>query len=393
VTGLVVVETQEHWSLLGEVVILLLIQLGGLGFTVGASLLLLTIGGGGHLRTALLANEGAPYQSLTEIIAISRRIVRFVLVTEGIGAVVLTFLFLPHQPAASAAWHGLFHAVSAFCNAGFDLQGGYRSMTGYQESAGMNLALIALIQAGSLSYIVLSDAWTKRSWRQMTVDTRLVLVTNAVLVVVGTIAFLVVEWNAALGEAPTVTKPLTALFHSISTRTAGFASVNLGDLEPATLLLWMGLMLIGGASGSTAGGVKLTTIAIVIVAIMSTLRSDPETHLFRRRIAASQVFLAMGIIALFVFAHFLLTLLLTYTEAVSGAGDKPFIDLMFETMSAAATVGLSTGITPEMSDPGKLILCLAMFFGRLGPLTLAYAVTQRQQPARYRYPQVRVRIG
>lgn len=231
----------------------------------------------------------------------------------------------------------------------------------------------------------------------LAVDTRLALVTNAVLVVVGTVAFLLVEWNAALGTASNITKPLTALVHSVSVRTARLCLGQPWGRRASDIAVVDGPDADWRCHRVDRRGVKLTTITIaiiiVIVAIVSTLRSDPETHLFRRRIAAPQVFLAMGIIALFLFAHFLLTLLLTYTKAVTGTGDKPFIDLMFETMSAAATVGPSTGITPEMREPGKLILCVAMFFGRIGPLTLAYAVTQRQQPARYRYPQGPVRIS
>lgn len=393
VTGLVVVETQEHWSLLGEAVILGLIQLGGLGFTVGASLLLLTIGGGGRLRVALLAQDGPPVMPLSEIIAISRRIVQFVFLTEAIGAALLTARFARDMPFPAALWHGVFHAISAFCNAGFDLQGNYISMLAYQESVWMNLALMGLIQAGSLSYIVLGDAWASRSWRKMALDTRLVLLTNAILVGLGMAAFLLVEWDASLQGVTETARPLAALFQSVSARTAGFATVGFGDARDTTLFVWVGLMFIGGASGSTAGGVKLTTIAIVAVAIVSNLRGNPETQVFRRRIAPSQIFTAMGIMVIFLGTHFLLTALLAYVEATVGTTGATFVDIMFETMSAAATVGLSTGITPDLSEPGKVILCVAMFFGRLGPLTLAYAITRRQQPARYRFAETRVRIG
>lgn len=393
VTGLIVVDTQDHWSFLGEAVILILIQLGGLGFTLGASLLLTSVGRGKSLRTALLAQDGAPTLALSDVVSLTKRIVRFVFLTEAIGAVLLSIRFWQDESPLVAIWHGVFHAVSAFCNAGFDLQGGYRSMIGYQDSLWVNLTLIALIQAGALSYIVLSDVWSKRSWRSFTLDTKLVVVTNAILLVIGTVVFLAVEWNASMLDVSTWDKPLISFFQSVAARTAGYASVNLGDARDATLFLWVGLMMIGGASGSTAGGVKLATIAIVVVAIMSTLRGQQATHVSNRRIPASQVFLAISVIAVFVFVHFMTTFALAFTESVAGAQDLAFVAVMFETMSAAATVGLSTGITPLLSDAGKLILCFTMFFGRLGPLTLAYAITRRMQPVRYRLPETQVRIG
>jgi trk system potassium uptake protein TrkH len=393
VTGLVVVDTQHHWNFIGELVILILIQLGGLGFTVGASLLLLSLGRGGRLRTALLAQDGAPTLSLSDALSVAKRIVRFVFVTEALGALLLTARFWQDEPPLIAVWYGIFHAVSAFCNAGFDLQGDYVSMIGYQGSWWVNLTLIALIQAGALSYIAISDVWSKRAWRPLALDTKLVLVTNAILLAIGMLAFLVVEWNTSMAGVTTSDKPLIALFQSVAARTAGFASVNLGDAHDGTLFLWVGLMMIGGASGSTAGGVKLATVAIVVVAIMSTLRGHRATHIANRRIPASQVFLAIGVITVFVLAHFMFTFALTFTESIFGSQDIPFVAVMFETMSGAATVGLSTGITPSLTEPGKLILCLTMFFGRLGPLTLVYAITRRRRPVRYRLPESHIRIG
>jgi trk system potassium uptake protein TrkH len=393
VTGLVTVDSQAQWSFIGEVTILLLIQIGGLGFTVGASILLVTMGRGGKLGTALVAQDGAPTLPLSEVVTLSSRIVRFVLVTEAIGALVLTIRFLEDRSPLEALWFGVFHAVSAFCNAGFDLQGDYRSMTEYHASPWVGLTLMSLIQAGALSYIVLHDVWVRRRWRDLALDSKLILLGNALLLVLGAVVFVAVEWNAAMAGLSDWSKPLTGLFQSVSARTAGFATIDFGDARPVTLFLWIGLMMVGGASGSTAGGIKITTAVLIMVAIMATLRGHPETQVFGRRIPSAQIFLAMGIVFLFVFTHFMLTLCLVLTETAVGSGDFAFIDLMFETMSAAATVGLSTGITPEISGPGKLILCVAMFFGRLGPLTLAYALTRRQRPARYRFPETRVRLG
>jgi trk system potassium uptake protein TrkH len=205
---------------------------------------------------------------------------------------------------------------------------------------------------------------------------------------------MVAEWGRSLSPLPAEYRPLAALFQSVSARTAGYSSVNLGDLHALTLFVWVGVMLIGGASGSSAGGVKLTTIGVVVAAVVSTLRGREEPTVFGRRIATALVFRAMTIIAMMILVHFLATAALGVTEDVFGPNrDFTFISLMFEAMSALATVGVTTGITPSLTVAGKLALCATMLFGRLGPLTAAYALQRRQRPVRYRLPTAPVRIG
>ena len=394
VTGLVTVDTQQHWNFAGELVILLLIQAGGLGFMVGASLVLQTLRRGQtRLSDAVLIQNGAPTLSLREAGYLARRIVRFTLVTEAIGAALLTIRFAREMPLPEALWHGTFQAVSAFCNAGFDLQGGYLSLIGYRTDVWVNVVIMLLIQAGALSYIALADVARERRWSPLPLDTKLVLIANAVLLASGTATFLAAEWSRGLADTPESARPLAALFQSVAARTAGFASVNFGDLHTVTLFVWMGIMLIGGASGSTAGGVKLTTIGVVVVAVVSTLKGREEPTVFGRRLATPLVFRAMAVIALMFLAHFVATVLLAITENLIGGSEVGFVELMFEAMSALATVGLTTGITPDLTTAGKLVLCGAMFFGRLGPLTAAYALQRRQHPIRYRLPVAPVRIG
>lgn len=393
VTGLVVVDTQDHWNFLGELVILVLIQAGGLGFMVGASLVLATLRRGGSLRDSLLLQDGAPTLSLREATSLSMRILRFIVVAETIGAVALTARLARDEPFPVALWHGIFTSIAAFCNAGFDLQGNFISLAGYAESKWINGVVILLIQAGALSYIVFSDVWTKRQWPGLALDVKLVLLTNVILLIGGAALFLVLEWNYSMATIEPWARPLTAFFQSTSTRTAGFATIAFGEVHPATLFLTIGLMLVGGASGSTAGGIKLATMAVLALAVMSTVRGQHETQAFGRRIATPLVFRAMAVMALFLFAHFLLTLALAISEDVVAHNQFGFLPMMFETMSAMATVGLSTGITPELSTAGKVILCIAMYIGRLGPLTAVYALQRRQQQARYRFPEGSVRIG
>ncbi len=393
VTGLVVVDTQDHWNFLGEFVILILIQAGGLGFMVGASLVLASLRRGSSLRDSLLLQDGAPTLSLSEATSLSMRILRFIIVAESIGAVALTSRFIRDEPFHVALWHGIFSSISAFCNAGFDLQGNFVSFAGYAESTWINAVAILLIQAGSLSFIVYGDIWTKRHWRTFALDVKLVLITNAILLIGGAVLFLALEWHYSMAAIEPWARPLTALCQSTSTRTAGFATIAFNDVHPATLFLTIGLMLVGGASGSTAGGIKLATIAILALTVMSTVRGQHETQAFGRRVSTQLVFRAMSITALFLFAHFVLTLALAISEDVVAGKEFGFLPMMFETMSAMATVGLSTGITPEVSTAGKVILCIAMYIGRLGPLTAVYALQRRQQQARYRFPEGSVRIG
>jgi trk system potassium uptake protein TrkH len=394
VTGLITVDTQTHWNFAGELVILALIQTGGLGFMVGASLLLQALRRGQtRLSDVLLVQDGAPTLSLREAHDLSGRIVRFTMLVEAAGAILLTIRFSRDMPLHDAIWYGTFHSISAFCNAGFDLLGGFQSLSPYQTSIWINAVIMALIQAGALSYMVFGDILARRKWSALTLDTKLVLTVNAALLIVGAGVFLIAEWSRAMVSMPESSRPLAALFQSVSARTAGYATVNLGDLHAVTMFVWVGIMLIGGASGSTAGGVKLATFGIVIAAVISTLRGREETTLFRRRVSTVLVFRAMAVITLMVLTHFLITIALGVTEDLIGHNDPSFIALMFEAMSALATVGLSTGITPAMTTAGKLVLCFAMLFGRIGPLTAAYALQRLQHPVQFRLPVAPVRIG
>lgn len=393
VTGLVTVDTATHWSFFGELVILILIQLGGLGFMVGASLVLVSLGRGVSLRDTLLIQDGSPTLSVREATDLSKRILRFTLIAEAVGAVILSAMYMREEPPHVAIWKGIFHSISAFCNAGFDLNGEFRSLAAYDSSPVVLVTVMGLIQFGALSFMVLSDMWNRRRWSTLQLDTKLVMITNGLLVLGGMAGFLIVEWNSALAEVPEWSRPLNALFQSVAARTAGFASVDFGEARHSTLFLWIGIMFIGGAAGSTAGGVKLATIAIIVLAVISTLRGQVEPQAFGRRIATSLVFRSLAIIALFLAAHFALTLSLVVTEDLFNPNAPSFVEMMYETMSAMATVGLTTGITPSLSDAGKLVLAVGMFFGRIGPLTAAYALQRHQHPVKYRYPEAMVRLG
>lgn len=393
VTGLVTLDTATHWNWFGQLIILILIQIGGLGFMVGTSLVLSLVSPGrGRLRHQLLISGNIPTLSIREAVAMAGRIARFTFVVEATGAVLLTLYFLGEREPATALWHGIFHSVSAFCNAGFDLQGNFDSFTAFKGALFLNAVLIVLIQAGSLSYLAFHDIAEKRRWGRISGNTRLILTFNAMLIIIGTAVFLGAEWNSAMADTPAATKPLQALFQSVSARTAGFATTDFSTATSITTFVWLPLMFIGGASGSTAGGIKLATIAVILIAVLSEARGKTHPEAFKRRIPIPVILRAMTVATLFILIYFTMTLVLIAVEQSFGQG-QTFSAVLFEVMSAQATVGLSTGITPELSEPGKYVIILTMFVGRLGPLTVAYALAQRQQPTHYRFPEMRVHIG
>lgn len=393
VTGLVTVETQEHWSFFGELVILILIQLGGFGFMAGTSLVLIALGRSSSLRANMMMQDGSPTMSLQDVSRVSIKIVKFMLVVEAIGAVILSLHFMRYENPLVAVWWGIFHSVSAFCNAGFDLQGNFGSMNNHNESPVLLVTLALLIQFGALSYMVLADLARTRGWKRLQLDSKLVLIMNFSLIFGAAIMFLVVEWNSAMVGVEDGWKPLNALFQAIAARTAGFTSVDWALAHNATDYLWIAIMMIGGAAGSTSGGIKLATLAVIIITVVSTAKGQSEPQAFGKRISHQIVYRALAIIALFMATHFVLSLMLVITEDVLNSEEFPFVTLMFETMSALATVGLTTGITPDVSVGGKLVLILGMFIGRLGPITAVYALQNKQRPDRYRFPEANVRIG
>jgi trk system potassium uptake protein TrkH len=303
--------------------------------------------------------------------------------------VILLLAFSRHTSWGNASWWGIFHSVSAFNNAGFDLQGEFRSVTAYQQDWPALVPLAGLIILGSISYTVIADVAGRRSWRRLSVDTKLILSTSAMLLLVGTGMWLVTEAAnpATLGPLAWPDKVLNAAFHSVSLRTAGFNAVPLSELREQTLFFNMALMFIGGASGSTAGGIKVQTFSLLFFAILASIRGSEYVVAFGREIPQGLVYRALSIALLAVAMVFAVALILTITEPFN------FTDVFFEAVSAFGTVGLSTGITPELSIWGRLVLIGTMFVGRLGPLTLVLALAARAERPNYRYASGTCKIG
>ena len=387
-TGLVVVDTGTHWSGFGHVVILVLVQLGGIGFMTSSTMLLLLIGSGVTIRQRLLLREALGGGTLGSVLQLARRVIVFTLAIETVGAVILTLRFLGTVEPPRALWWGIFHAVSGFNNAGFDLMGGYRSLISFNQDGAVLLTVAGLMLAGATSYAVVEDVLTQRRFVRLALDTKLVLVSMVGMTVLGTLAMLFTERSnaATLGGMEPLPRFLNAFFLA-ATRTGGFSSVDMGRITQDGLVVLMALMFVGGAAASTAGGIKVQTFSILFFAIVSSIRGRPDVEAFRRRVPQVLVMRALSVALLGVAAVFVLFFCLNVTEQF------PFEQVMFEAFSAFSTVGLSTGITAETSGAGRVILIVAMFVGRLGPLSLALALAARERRPSYQWPEEPIRIG
>jgi len=319
--------------------------------------------------------------------------VRWTFLLEGFGALILAVRFAFMMPVGRAVWMGVFHAVSAFCNAGFDIfasvdTGG--SLTAFASDPVVNLVLVMLINLGGLGFFVWDDLLRSRKWSRLAVYTKLVVLINGILVLGGFLLFLLLEWNnpATLGAMSLGEKLLAALFQSVTTRTAGFYSIPQGNLTGASLAVTDVLMFIGGASGSTAGGVKTVTFALVILSAAATFRGREQVTVFRRQISQRQLLDAAAIVSL------VFSLSCAGAVFLSAGNSLNFSHCLYETISALATVGLSTGITPTLNMASRLVLIVFMFFGRVGIMTigLAFLYSDRTRD-RFRYAEEKLLIG
>ena len=388
VTGLVVVDTSTYWSVVGQVVILALFQVGGVGFMTSATVLLLLSRRRMTLRQRLLLREALGTRELGSVLTLARNIMIFTLVVEGIGAAILTLRFLGDVDLPRAAWWGVFHAVSGFNNAGFDLFGPNRSLTDYSRSPLVLLPIAALFLVGSLSYTVVEDVVRHRRFVALALDTKIVLVTTAGLTGLGTLALLFTERAnpGTFGEMDPATRLLNAFFQTVS-RTAGFSSVDIGAMTEDGLFVLMGLMFIGGSAASTSGGIKVQTFGLLFFAIIAAVRGLDHVEAFRRRVPTSQVFRALSIALLSIAVVFVVALALNVAEHFV------FHRVLFEAISALATVGYSTGITPDTTPAGRILLICSMFVGRLGPLTLVLALAARTRRATHGWAEESIKIG
>ena len=394
VTGLVVVDTGTTFSLFGQIVLIVLIQVGGLGFMVFATMLMVMLGRKISIRGRMLIRESMNASSLSDLGSLTRLYLLLSLAIELIGTITLCFRFVPLYGWKHGTWMALFHSVSAFCNAGFDLFGNYASLTAFSGDPLVLLTVASLIILGGLGFsVILETARNRQGFRNLSLHTRIVLMTTLVLLLAGTVFYWIVERTNAetLAGCSEGEKILNAFFQSVTMRTAGFNSFDLSALRDGTKLFSSLLMIIGASPASTGGGIKTTTIATLTLLMLSVVRGESEVNVARRRLSDDISRRALAVAVLF------LTTLLTGTLIISliENGRFPLEDILFEASSAMGTVGVSAIGTPNLSSASRAILLPMMFLGRVGPLTLAVAVAKRQGGLRTasKYPEERIMIG
>lgn len=394
VTGLVTVGTATHWSGFGQVVILLLIQIGGLGFMSLASIASFLTHRTITLRERMVMSAGLNLTENAGIVRLTRRVLLGTLAFEGAGAVLLATRFVPRVGLWQGIKMGVFHSVSAFCNAGFDLIGTpdnpFASLTGYADDVLVNLTIMALIVIGGLGFFVWGDIWDKRRFRRLRLHTKLVLITTALLLCAGFALTLLFEWHnpQTLGTMPVQEKLLAASFQSVTLRTAGFNTIDQAALTGPSQAVACLLMMIGGSPGSTAGGIKTVTAAVLVLSAISALRGRATVSAFGRTIVSRSI---MNAVTMMIVGG---TLSLTGACVISYVEGAPFGACLFEAVSAFATVGLSMGLTPTLNAISRLILILLMYLGRVGVLTLGVAVLMRhREPPKMQYPDGDVMVG
>ena len=385
-TGLIVLNTGSDFTKFGQIVILSLIQLGGLGIMSFSTLFVLLFTRKLTLHGRLILQQSLTEFPLRDIAPLLRTILTWVLVIEAMG---IGFLFMILRGTQSdVVFSSIFHGISAFCNAGFSL---YRtSFINFQGNIGFNFVITTLIILGGLGFMVLWDLQKKIIRREkvpFSLQTKIVLSASISLIIIGGILIFLIEYNNSLAPLSLKGKILASYFQSVTTRTAGFNTIPIGHLGGATVFILMGLMFIGGSPGSTCGGIKTTTAAIFFKNIISKLKHREQVHFFKRAIKYESVDRSLLIITLALF------LILTVTFFLLIIEKGQFLNTLFETISAFATVGLSRGITPNLSTLGKVFIIITMYTGKLGPLTLTAFFVERQKKILYRYPSENIMTG
>lgn len=391
VTGLIVHDTFRHWTLFGQLVILVMIQMGGLGlmaFSVTFSLLLRRRIG---LKERGILQESVNTLQIGGIVKLVRQMLLGTLLFEGLGALLLSIRFIGDFGVGKGLYYGIFHSISAFCNGGFDLMGvreAGSSMTYYAGDPLVNLTLIALIMIGGTGFLVWDDL-LKNKWhfRRYRLHTKLVLSMSAILLFGGALLFYLLERGGILAGEPVGKQILLSLFQSATTRTAGFNTAKTEALGDSSKLWMAMLMFVGGNPGSTAGGIKTTTLAVLLIYLRSTLRRTKGAEMFGRRLEEEVVKRAAAILTLSLMLDLFGTLALTALEQL------PLADVLFEVVSALGTVGISVGITGGLSAVSKLILMFLMYCGRMGSLTFALIFTENRQTSPAQKPTERISVG
>lgn len=396
VTGLIVVDTATYWSMFGQIVIIGLIQIGGLGFMTATTLFALLIKKKINLRERLLIQESLNQGDLSGLVKLTRYVIIMTFTVEGIGALLLSTVFIPQFGLSRGIWYSIFHAISAFCNAGFDLMGSvsgpFSSLTSYVNNFTLTMTISALIILGGIGFPVMLDIIKMRKFSKFNLHSKIALISTAILILIGMVFMFIVEFNnpATLGNLDFGGKLLAAFFQSVTARTAGFNTIDLSLMHQASIFIMIILMFIGASPASTGGGIKTTTLATLILAVRSFVYDKNDIEVFGRRIENSTVRKSLGIFVLGITVVVLGTLIISLSEL-----HFTLVDVGFEVVSAIATVGLSIGGSPSMSIIGKIFIMIFMFMGRVGSLTILMAISSKgmKKHQTIRYPEGKIIVG
>ena len=390
VTGLVVVDTETYWSGWGKLIILLLIQFGGLGYMTVATFFLILLNRRVSLGQRMILKEGLNVSKLSGIMHFMKTTFVLVASMEGIGAIALTLRFLKNYSFRRAVTMGIFHSVSAFCNAGFDIIGNFKSFTGYVNDLTVNLTVMILIITGGIGFYVLWG-FIHPTRRKLSLHIKIVLKTTLYLILIGAGLFLLFEWHnpKSIANLPLRAKVLAAFFQSVTARTAGFNTIPMSNLNQSTLVVLMLLMFIGGSPGGTAGGIKTTTFLIVFALLINAITGKGRVVIEKRTINKEIVLRAVFIFGFAVLVITTSTLIILVLQ-----GNKfTLLQVMFEVFSAFGTVGLSTGITQHLSALSRLVIITTMFVGRVGPISLIISMMGKKKAPHIGYPEEKIAVG
>lgn len=392
VTGLIVVDTATHWTLFGQLIILLMIQVGGLGFmTMGvifAMLLKKTI----SLNVRGLLQESMNSIQLGGVVKLARGIVKGTILIEGLGAIGFMFVFIPQFGVVKGIYYSIFHSVSAFCNGGFDLMGTiygeYASLCAYSDHIWVNFIIMSLITVGSIGFFVWNDIMEhKLHIRHYKLHTKIAITSTLIIFVISSILFYVFEKDGLMKDMGVIETILTSMFSSVSPRTAGFNTIDTAGLSDSSIFLTVLLMFIGGSPGSTAGGVKTVTITVLLVYVWSNLRNDTGCNIFGRRLPDEAIKKASNVVVLNLILAIFAVIFISYIQSFE------MRDVLFEVFSAIGTAGMTTGITRDLNSASRMVIIMLMFCGRIGSMSFALSFTERKKVAPIKLPEENVLIG
>lgn len=390
VTGLVTVDTGTYWNTFGQCVIMLLIEIGGLGFMSITTFIAMLLGKKITLRDRLIMQEAMNTFDIQGLVKMLRYVLGLTFVVQFTGALLLSLVFIPRYGISTGIFYSVFHSISAFCNAGFDLFGNFTSLTGFNNNYFVIIVISVLIVVGGLGFSVLIEILNYKKIRKLSVHSKIVLCVTTSLIFGGALAIFLVEYSndSTLGGLNFGEKILNSLFSSITSRTAGFNSISTGDMTMSGKLITIILMFIGGSPGSTAGGFKTATFGVLVLTVVSVLRGRSDTEAFGRRFSKETVYKAFTLFAIGMAIILGVTMILSVAEP-----DQQFINILYEASSAFGTAGLTTGVTQEIGTLSKFVLMFTMYCGRVGPITVFLAIIKRNKNSGIRYPEGKILIG